>query len=173
LLKIRTIDDRDRPVRLPLSGVLSIFPRPPFHATRPILNARGLRRLARLLAAFSQLWLTLLAAILIVMLVVLLIRDTAVGLGLLVISPVMAPLVAFGLLSARGLLGFGGDLPRRMRLAALSRSRCPCCRYDLATLPAEPDGCLTCPECGAAWHWDALGDRGGREPQIVVISPSR
>jgi hypothetical protein len=161
LLKIRTIDDRDRPVRLPLSGVLSIFPRPPFHATRPILNARGLRRLARLLAAFSQLWLTLLAAILIVMLV------------LLVISPVMAPLVAFGLLSARGLLGFGGDLPRRMRLAALSRSRCPCCRYDLATLPAEPDGCLTCPECGAAWHWDALGDRGGREPQIVVISPSR
>ncbi len=35
----------------------------------------------------------------------------------------------------------------RLRLPAI----CPSCRYDLAGLPADPDGCLVCAECGAAW----------------------
>lgn len=29
---------------------------------------------------------------------------------------------------------------------------CPSCRYNLASLPPEPDGCTICPECGAAWR---------------------
>lgn len=37
----------------------------------------------------------------------------------------------------------------RLRLAPV----CPSCRYDLAGLPAEPDGCFVCAECGAAWQW--------------------
>lgn len=28
---------------------------------------------------------------------------------------------------------------------------CPSCRYDLAGLSPEGDGCVVCPECGAAW----------------------
>ncbi len=33
----------------------------------------------------------------------------------------------------------------------LAERRCPCCAYDLSVAPADPDGCTTCPECGAAW----------------------
>jgi hypothetical protein len=31
---------------------------------------------------------------------------------------------------------------------------------------------VTCAECGAAWNWDAIGERGGREPEVVVIGAS-
>lgn len=34
----------------------------------------------------------------------------------------------------------------------LARRRCPSCAYDLADTPPDPDGCTTCPECGAAWR---------------------
>ena len=29
---------------------------------------------------------------------------------------------------------------------------CAACEYDLKTVAASPDGCLVCPECGAAWR---------------------
>jgi hypothetical protein len=94
------------------------------------------------------------------------------GLGLLVISPVMMPLLAFVLVTSRGLLGLGGELPRRIRHDVLRAGFCPRCEYDLTALPREPDACITCAECGAAWNWDAIGDRGGSEPLVVVIDPS-
>jgi len=31
-------------------------------------------------------------------------------------------------------------------------SRCPSCAYRIAGLEAEDDGCVVCPECGAAWR---------------------
>lgn len=31
---------------------------------------------------------------------------------------------------------------------------CGACGYDLHTVAPEPDGCVVCPECGAAWHSD-------------------
>jgi len=33
---------------------------------------------------------------------------------------------------------------------------CPTCGYELRSLPLDPDGCVTCPECGAAWkpRWE-------------------
>lgn len=34
---------------------------------------------------------------------------------------------------------------------------CPVCGYDLIGLPTQPDGCLVCPECGAAWR---VGEAG-------------
>ncbi|OAB63600.1 hypothetical protein AY599_08595 [Leptolyngbya valderiana BDU 20041] len=37
---------------------------------------------------------------------------------------------------------------KRHKLAA---GRCRACGYDLSNLTADPDGCTTCPECGAAW----------------------
>ncbi len=30
--------------------------------------------------------------------------------------------------------------------------RCPQCWYDLSSLTPEEDGCVVCPECGAAWR---------------------
>jgi hypothetical protein len=29
---------------------------------------------------------------------------------------------------------------------------CACCGYDLRSLPRQPDGCVVCSECGAAWR---------------------
>ena len=33
---------------------------------------------------------------------------------------------------------------------------CVCCAYDLAGVPVAQDGCTVCPECGAAWDFDAF-----------------
>ena len=30
--------------------------------------------------------------------------------------------------------------------------RCPACAYPLAGLAPQADGCIVCPECGAAWR---------------------
>jgi len=35
---------------------------------------------------------------------------------------------------------------------------CGACGYGLAEIPAEPDGCKVCPECGAAWRLEARRD---------------
>lgn len=45
----------------------------------------------------------------------------------------------------------------RLRAASLVRAmlaewRCPSCAYDLRHLKAHEDGCVICPECGAAWR---------------------
>lgn len=36
--------------------------------------------------------------------------------------------------------------------AFVAIGRCPCCGYELSQLSIEPDGCVVCPECGAAWR---------------------
>ncbi|MFN7019798.1 MAG: hypothetical protein ACK4WH_00545 [Phycisphaerales bacterium] len=114
-------------------------------------------------------WLALFGVSLLIALVLLTLKDTAMGLGMLIISPVAMPLLALALVTARGLVGLGRDLPSRMRGDTLAMERCPVCDYDLSVLAAEADGCVTCPECGAAWNWDEIGERGGRDPDVIVI----
>lgn len=36
--------------------------------------------------------------------------------------------------------------------ACVAVRRCPSCAYDLSALAAQQDGCIVCPECGAAWR---------------------
>jgi hypothetical protein len=38
----------------------------------------------------------------------------------------------------------------------LDLGRCPQCAYRLSDLKPEPDGCVVCPECGAAWRAEAI-----------------
>lgn len=66
--------------------------------------------------------------------------------------------VAFTIASGVFVVGtFAWRRQMRRELARLEkarfdlRARCASCRYDLAGLPAEHDGCVVCPECGAAW----------------------
>ncbi len=33
----------------------------------------------------------------------------------------------------------------------LRKNLCPHCRFSLAAIVPDPDGCTVCPECGAAW----------------------
>lgn len=48
---------------------------------------------------------------------------------------------------------------KRTRATLLREGRCPSCAYPIATLPAEPDGRITCPECSAAWDRAAVAER--------------
>ncbi len=45
----------------------------------------------------------------------------------------------------------------------VAHRRCGACGYDLASADPEPDGCVACPECGAAWHQDRF-TLVGRDP---------
>tara|TARA_R110000782_G_scaffold57258_30_gene119860 strand:- start:6950 stop:7294 length:345 start_codon:yes stop_codon:yes gene_type:complete len=33
---------------------------------------------------------------------------------------------------------------------------CLACNYSIDDLPAQPDGCTVCPECGAAWRMSSV-----------------
>lgn len=43
----------------------------------------------------------------------------------------------------------------RVKPTLLSAGRCASCAYPVAKLPPEADGCVSCPECGAAWKHDS------------------
>jgi hypothetical protein len=70
------------------------------------------------------------------------IGDVAFGVGLLV----------FGLVFRR--LAPKPARPRLSQLAAqlVAHCRCGSCGYNLQNLERVSDGCVVCPECGAAWH---------------------
>lgn len=40
----------------------------------------------------------------------------------------------------------------KVRQAMLDASLCPSCTHALEGLPRHDDGCVVCPECGAAWN---------------------
>lgn len=42
--------------------------------------------------------------------------------------------------------------PRHARDAMLGHGLCPACVHGIDGIPPQPDGCVTCPECGAAWR---------------------
>lgn len=46
----------------------------------------------------------------------------------------------------------------KVRRTMLDASLCPSCTHSLQGLPRHKDGCVICPECGAAWRVDALVD---------------
>ncbi len=51
----------------------------------------------------------------------------------------------------RGWHSRSGLLPPARRLVA---GLCAACEYNIGEVPAAPDGCRACPECGAAWKLD-------------------
>jgi len=43
------------------------------------------------------------------------------------------------------------------RDALLAAHICPSCAHGIARIPLQPDGCVVCPECGAAWRMASSG----------------
>ena len=66
------------------------------------------------------------------------------------VQSVIMAVVAFGpiVLYARWQRGKLFDFAVR---TGVRRRLCPGCVYDLSATPPEPEGCVVCPECGAAW----------------------
>jgi hypothetical protein len=46
----------------------------------------------------------------------------------------------------------------------LQERRCPACLYSLSDLIPESDGCVVCPECGAAWRLTGVPALGPTVP---------
>jgi uncharacterized Zn finger protein (UPF0148 family) len=85
------------------------------------------------------------------------------GLGLsrwiaLIYLPMLAMYAVF---AWRALTGRSSWTARPARNAFLRERLCPGCSADLRTRTTEPDGCVTCPTCTAAWRMpqDALTNR--------------
>lgn len=76
------------------------------------------------------------------------------------LAGLLALLVLFGWMRLDHMIGSG----KQSRLNAhtrdlhllLRRSRCPACGYSIANQRVEADGCVLCPECGAAWNAPAF-----------------
>jgi hypothetical protein len=54
---------------------------------------------------------------------------------------------------------------REKELLETLPSACLICRYDLAGLAPEADGCTVCPECGASWRFPIRGPWGEEEKE--------
>ncbi len=53
-----------------------------------------------------------------------------------------------------------GEEARVRALAMLRVGVCPACLYEVEGVPREADGCVVCPECGAAWRLVGETDGG-------------
>jgi hypothetical protein len=60
------------------------------------------------------------------------------------------------------------------RLSIAREGVCPCCAYSLADTPPDPDGCMPCPECGAAWRVHLWSNDAGiyRPPAVTPTGQS-
>ncbi len=175
---MRTSDDRFRFARLHPSAtrrllvaaarsLWSLVRTPPIGLIAGAL--RWLRRPTSLLA---------LSAVLLTGVVIAAIRIEGWALiWLLMFSPVGIPLITVALqggASASRQLGLGepsSPIKRALVRAMLRAQRCPSCDYDLRGSPAQPDGCILCPECGAAWRHARLGRADDPPPEVVVVHP--
>ncbi len=61
--------------------------------------------------------------------------------------------VWFSLRARWGLKRLGPNV----RLTMLNEGRCPSCSHQIHACPVQEDGCVVCPECGAAWRNEAIG----------------
>ncbi|QYK48487.1 MAG: hypothetical protein KF838_01215 [Phycisphaeraceae bacterium] len=55
---------------------------------------------------------------------------------------------------------------RDVRRIMLDATLCPSCTHSLEGLPRHEDGCVVCPECGAAWHNGPI-----EQPSVIARPP--
>jgi hypothetical protein len=72
-------------------------------------------------------------------------------LGLAPVSGMLAvplAMISLGVLTLRGSFAYSGG---NVRNVLLEGGLCPSCLVALKGVARDSDGCVTCPECGAAW----------------------
>ncbi len=88
------------------------------------------------------------------------------GLALIAIALAFALTGLFGLVVAGGcfviwMLWWFISGRQQAADGLIARGTCACCEYEIAGLPIEPDGCVVCPECGAAWKVHPAAEASG------------
>ena len=166
-MRVRGVDDRGNRVLLAGAGMWEAWRE--WRSALPALRWRSVPRIVGR-ALLTGPGLAFVGSCMIVAVVARMSYDEKfIGLGLLIFTPVFVPLLTLGLTVWRGVLGFGGGLPEKMRRAMLARSKCPSCCYDLRGAAAGADGFAVCPECAAAWDAGEIGDGARRGAEVVVI----
>ncbi|MBM4107544.1 MAG: hypothetical protein FJ255_01820 [Phycisphaerae bacterium] len=155
----RLIDDRGRAVDLRVASHLAFELDRGFRAPAPLRRAlrRALVSKPVALIAGSLVALGMVAA-----------STFAVGpamIALVLFSPLVACLLLLGLTSAVRVGEAAHDWADPFACDCLASGRCPACAYDLASLPPDAEGLVTCPECGAAWDPRAPGP-----PATIAVS---
>ena len=83
--------------------------------------------------------------------------DAAMPTAGVVVVVSLAALIALGWMVLIGLgMHLGGARTRSLRAIGW----CTACAYDLHDIPREPDGMVTCPECGGAWRFEPPHQEG-------------
>ena len=128
-----------------------------FRVHRNVKLRRGEQRaFPRSLGAFCQSLAFYFAALVVFLAMALAPMPREIGWGL------VAVLLVLGLAVIGALLACGSWIANREAYERAARSmrhgsNCPQCWYDLAGHEHEADGCVVCPECGAAWRVAADG----------------
>jgi hypothetical protein len=113
------------------------------------------------------------------------VRTVAVAIGVFVLAVALgAPVVPFGLaiFVVLGVLTYRSlaqthreESVRQLATGGSGARHCVCCAYNLHGLVPEADGCVVCPECGAAWRVAAPVEsrrerRGNAPARLGLIS---
>ena len=157
------VDHRGKRVRLHASGVHRVFA----HGSARSPEGRGGRARAVVLRSrdnvvvFCAMWLMAFLALSIVT------RPFLVGAAgwARVLTLVGAGVVSLGGVYLVHVFVARRAMARAVIAGALADGVCPGCRYPLEGLAPEADGCVVCPECGAAWRAreTGVGDRESGE----------
>ncbi len=83
-------------------------------------------------------------------------------------SPVGSTLVLMVAVLVLSIGHLWAEWPHWVRDSHLESDRCPACGYDLAGLKSDLDGCVTCPECDAAWNVADAKAKVYDRPIVVV-----
>ncbi len=89
-----------------------------------------------------------------------------------IITLALVSLIFFGLLPCVGWIGVMVAVPtairwylrdagpaqwaRQLAASIAAEGICPACAYSIERIPPDPDGCIACPECNAAWRADRI-----------------
>lgn len=172
MLRLETSDDRGQVAPIAWSGLRwaaqdalqrARLERPAAHAG----NTRAALRIAWRTLSNRNVIAAAMALALIAIIVSMLITSGPIGLGLLVMTPVAAPLLLTALRGGRAALEAPDAVADACERAAFRRGRCPGCHYTLIELATEADGTVVCPECGAAWAARSVHERT-REREVIL-----
>ena len=173
MIRVRSTDDRDRPVRLvrfaPIERPSSTSP-----ARQTLFFLRlFLHQAARLASSRPGRWILALTAVILTILALTAVHGPQV-IAITMFSPVSSSIIVLVSLTAVAVVSSYRDRAHHVTSRMIQAQRCPACAYPLTDIDPEADGCTPCPECGAAWKLDdpSYADSGGAVIVVAADEPA-
>jgi ribosomal protein L37AE/L43A len=168
VIRVRSTDDRARPVRLvrfaPIDRPASVSP-----ARRSLFFLRlFLLQSARLASSRPGRWIFALTLVILTVLALTAVHGPQV-IAITMFSPVSSSIIVLVSLTAVAVVSSYRNRAHDVTSRMIRAQRCPACAYPLTDIDPEADGCTPCPECGAAWKLNdpSYADSGGA---VIVVA---